>query len=327
MSELAERIGRIAKEHLGPAAEPFLRRELDALGVTLDGLRELHLPVLAERAERTAARVMSSERAATFAKAIRASAGPSRGPDAETFRTVAREALAKDNLDAAASALREGAAALTRANDRASARALLEQAVAMAPADLAAHRRFAAALVNAGDVAGACAEHARFIEVAITRGDVARAWMELTYAREMLGEEPALLAVAEKLVGASAAPASVPQAAAVPEPEPVAVAAAPAERPAAPQPSPSRQAAASASVDEAERLLAAGKLQAATDLLLDLVAHGSTDRRAQRLLIDVGCRLGRRDVAKDKCRLLGLALRLDGRADVAGDVERLASLI
>ena len=80
-------------------------------------------------------------------------------------------------------------------------------------------------------------------------------------------------------------------------------------------------------IDAARRLLSLHKLQAASDLLLDFIAAGYTDREAQRLLIEVDCGLGRRDVARDKCRLLGEAYRLDGRADTANDVERLAAII
>jgi hypothetical protein len=82
-----------------------------------------------------------------------------------------------------------------------------------------------------------------------------------------------------------------------------------------------------ASIDAARRLLSMHKLQAASDLLLDYIAAGYTDREAQRLLIEVDCGLGRRDVARDKCRLLGEAYRLDGRLDIANDVERLGSII
>jgi len=80
-------------------------------------------------------------------------------------------------------------------------------------------------------------------------------------------------------------------------------------------------------IDAARRLLSLHLLQAASDLLLDYIAAGYTDREAQRLLIEVDCGLGRRDVARDKCRLLGTAYRLDGRADRADDVERLAAII
>src|SRR4029077_19106351 len=80
-------------------------------------------------------------------------------------------------------------------------------------------------------------------------------------------------------------------------------------------------------IDAARRLLSLHKLQAASDLLLDYIGAGYTDREAQRLLIEVDCGLGRRDVARDKCRLLGEAYRLDGRIDTANDVERLATII
>jgi len=80
-------------------------------------------------------------------------------------------------------------------------------------------------------------------------------------------------------------------------------------------------------IDAARRFLSMHKLQAASDLLLDYIGAGYTDREAQRLLIEVDCGLGRRDVARDKCRLLGEAYRLDGRIDIANDVERLASMI
>jgi len=82
-----------------------------------------------------------------------------------------------------------------------------------------------------------------------------------------------------------------------------------------------------ATLDAARRLLALHKLQAASDLLLDFIGAGYSDREAQRLLIEVDCGIGRRDVARDKCKLLGAAYRLDGHADTAEDVERLAALI
>ena len=80
-------------------------------------------------------------------------------------------------------------------------------------------------------------------------------------------------------------------------------------------------------LDAARRLLALGKLQSASDVLLDFIGHGFSDREAQRLLIEVDCALGRRDVAKEKCNLLSAAYRLDGRSDVAEDVERLAKIL
>ena len=80
-------------------------------------------------------------------------------------------------------------------------------------------------------------------------------------------------------------------------------------------------------IDAARRLLALGKLQSASDVLLDFIGHGFTDREAQRLLIEVDCAIGRRDVAKEKCGLLSQAYRLDGHGDVADDVERLARIL
>ena len=80
-------------------------------------------------------------------------------------------------------------------------------------------------------------------------------------------------------------------------------------------------------IDAARRLLALGKLPAASDVLLDYIGHGFTDREAQRLLIEVDCAIGRRDVAKEKCGLLSQAYRLDGHGDVADDVERLARIL
>jgi hypothetical protein len=80
-------------------------------------------------------------------------------------------------------------------------------------------------------------------------------------------------------------------------------------------------------LDAARRLLTLGKLQSASDLLLDYIAHGFTDREPQRLLIEIDCAIGRRDTAKEKCQLLSHAYRLDGRTDVAEDVERIARII
>src|SRR5882672_525849 len=80
-------------------------------------------------------------------------------------------------------------------------------------------------------------------------------------------------------------------------------------------------------LDAARRLLALGKLSSASDVLLDYIGHGFTEREAQRLLIEIDCALGRRDVAREKCNLLSHAYRLDGRTDVAEDVERLAKIL
>ena len=357
--------------------------------------------------------------------------------DPASFRGLAQTAVALEDVSAALLALRDGAASLARRGDRAEAISLLTEAVGIAPGDLAAHRRLAAAHANAGDAVAACAEYERYVDYALAEGDSRRAWLELTYARETLGDLPGLVRLVDRLVptGAMPAPARVqpaaapaPRAAAAPQqvsppppPPPEVRRIVPAEppapqriviedqprtrpvgapsamvmqdartmtsvdafddapvdlaariaprtkeaqlkvsqaawkaRPAAdidallasvqPGSTPEQQAASSAiratlliaahdaratetSLDAARQLLSLHKLQAASDLLLDFIGAGYTDREAQRLLIEVDCGLGRRDVARDKCRLLGEAYRLDGRADTANDVERLAAII
>ena len=354
--------------------------------------------------------------------------------DPASFRGLAHTAVALEDVSAALLALRDGAASLARRGDRAQAILLLTEAVGIAPGDLAAHRRLAAAHANAGDAVAACAEYERFVDYALAEGDSRRAWLELTYARETLGDLPGLVRLVDRLVPGGAMPAApkpqptpapraaVPQQVSPPPPQPPEVRRiVPAEPPAPqrividdqprtrpvgapsamlmqdaqtmtsvdtfdetpvdlaariaprtkdaqrkvsqaawkarppvdidallasvqPGSTPEQQAASSAmrasfliaahdaratetSLDAARRLLSLHKLQAASDLLLDFIGAGYTDREAQRLLIEVDCGLGRRDVARDKCRLLGEAYRLDGRADTANDVERLASII
>jgi thioredoxin-like negative regulator of GroEL len=67
-----------------------------------------------------------------------------------------------------------------------------------------------------------------------------------------------------------------------------------------------------------------GHVDAASDLLLQLIAAGVADHDAQRLLVDVARTLGKREVARTKCQLLAHALLLDGRNDLAAEVEALA---
>jgi tetratricopeptide (TPR) repeat protein len=67
-----------------------------------------------------------------------------------------------------------------------------------------------------------------------------------------------------------------------------------------------------------------GHLDAASDLLLQLIAAGVANHDAQRLLVDVIRTVGKREVAKTKCQLLAHALLLDGRTDLAAEVEALA---
>lgn len=87
-------------------------------------------------------------------------------------------------------ALLAGASLCLSHGNRITALALLWAAVAIAPLDLAAHRRLAAMLANGGDLAGAASEHARYQEFLIARGDLARSREEARYAAATLGALP-----------------------------------------------------------------------------------------------------------------------------------------
>ena len=80
-------------------------------------------------------------------------------------------------------------------------------------------------------------------------------------------------------------------------------------------------------LEAARRYIADGRMDAASDLLLQLIAAGIAPHDAQRLLVDVTRNLGRRDVAKAKVQLLVEVLRLDGRTELAAEVEQLAQAI
>src|SRR5213075_2109613 len=58
------------------------------------------------------------------------------------------------------------------------------------------------ALANQGDLISACQEYARFIDAALAQRDTRRAWLELTYGRETLGDLPQLLAIADRVAAA-----------------------------------------------------------------------------------------------------------------------------
>ncbi len=457
----------MAKGYLGPAAQTFLSNELHALGVNANTVGPEHMAGLAEHIREHAARVMGPQRASELADALRrcdAASAPSRGGghklatdaaakllatgrmrqaekayrelvdkhgDRECYVGLAQAQAALEDDAAALNTLREGAARFARAGDRPNAVSLLAAAVTLAPMDLSAHRRLAAALANQGDLPGAVEEYARYVDAALASGDSRRALLEVAYGRETLGDLPGLLALVDRISppGKQAAPADAPRIdgplpparrsllpRTMPDVVPVRAAPTPAkvDRPAAvptPKPAPaartwpqasdtavvqrgartlthaehsdlnapidvlsragvvrrkaeprpatdmeqllktltptgsgldaaamaaSRAAlltsardarATDAVLDAARRLLALGKLQAASDVLLDFIGHGFTEREAQRLLIEIDCALGRRDVAKEKCDLLSHAYRLDGRSDVAEDVERLARIL
>ena len=497
MNALALELLGVAKEYLGPAAPAFLSRELHAMGVNANNVERTHIVPLAERARLAAGKVMDNKKATEFAQALARQGRPveakvandhrlasdaaaklfasgrlrqaetayrelvGKHGDIDSYGGLARTLIALEDRDGALLALREGAAAFARKNDRVNAIALLGVAVEIAPFDLAAHRRFAAALANQGDLISACQEYGRFIDAALAQRDTRRAWLELTYGRETLGDLPQLLAIADRVAAAQggamptppppvrvAATPSTPAGVGAPDgvgaPAPVKIvsvtrppAPAPAKRvpdeaaveakhrsalaaavqartrpeassavvlknaetithaersdltnaaellaraglngtpkpkpePVVPAPrkgfgftprpvaeleaelarhvttgNPAGDAAVAhvratiliaahdarateTTLDAARRLMALHKMQAASDVLLDLIGAGFKDREAQRLLIEVDCELGRRDTAREKCQLLGAAYRLDGQGAVAEDVERLAAIL
>jgi hypothetical protein len=492
VNALALELLGVAKEYLGPAAPAFLSRELHALGVNANNVERTHILPLAERARLAASKVMDNKKASEFAQALAQQGRPaetkvandhhlasaaaaklfasgrlrqaetayrelvSKHGDVDSYGGLVRTLVSLEDRDAALVALREGAAAFARKNDRVNAIALLGIAVEIAPFDLASHRRFAAALANQGDLISACQEYSRFIDTALAQRDTRRAWLELTYGRETLGDLPQLLAIADRVAAAqggamptppppvrvaatpsapapsAAAPAPVkiapvktpppvlapvkrvPDEAAVeakhrsalaaavqartrpeassavvlknaetmthaehsdlanaadllaraglngmPKPKIEPASAKPKAVPFTPRPlaeleaelashvapgNPSGDAAvahvratiliaahdgraAQTALDAARRLMALHKMQAASDVLLDLIGAGFKDREAQRLLIEIDCELGRRDTAREKCQLLGAAYRLDGQGAVAEDVERLAAIL
>jgi thioredoxin-like negative regulator of GroEL len=85
--------------------------------------------------------------------------------------------------------------------------------------------------------------------------------------------------------------------------------------------------AAQAALVAARHFIRDGHTNAASDLLLQLIASGLADHQAQRLLVDVVTSIGKPDVARAKCALLAEALRLDGQAELAMEVERLAQAV
>src|SRR5437867_1837351 len=239
MNALAIELLGVAKEYLGPAAPAFLSRELHALGVNANTVEPAHILPLAERARLAAGKLMDNKRAGELAQALAAHGGEIAPPrvsndhrlaanaaaklfasgrlrqaeaayrelvakhgDADSYTELARTLMSLEDVEAALAVLRDGASALTRKNDRVSAIALLGVAVEIVPTDLAAHRRLAAALANQGDLISACEEYARFIDAALSQRDTRRAWLELTYGRETLGDLPQLLAIADRVAAA-----------------------------------------------------------------------------------------------------------------------------
>ena len=79
-----------------------------------------------------------------------------------------------------------------------------------------------------------------------------------------------------------------------------------------------------AAIEAARRYIADGRMDAASDLLLQLIASGIARHDAQRLLVDVTKSMGKTEVVRTKMRLLVEALRLDGRTELAAEVEQAA---
>jgi tetratricopeptide (TPR) repeat protein len=92
------------------------------------------------------------------------------------------------------SALLRGAATLSRAGNRTAAIVTLVSAVGIAPDDLAAHRRLAAAFAIAGDGDQARSEYDRFIGRLQARGCPAAAAEEGEYASMLFGARPIAIA-------------------------------------------------------------------------------------------------------------------------------------
>jgi thioredoxin-like negative regulator of GroEL len=85
--------------------------------------------------------------------------------------------------------------------------------------------------------------------------------------------------------------------------------------------------AAQAALVAARHFIKDGRTNAASDLLLQLIASGLANHQAQRLLVEVVRSIGKPEVARAKCALLAEALRLDGQAELAVEVERLAQAV
>lgn len=92
-------------------------------------------------------------------------------------------------------ALLAGAATLARSGNRTAAIAALLCATDIAPDDLTAHRRLAAAYAIAGDRVGAGCEYDRFVARLEAHGSFAAASVERTYAATILAA-PTPLAIA-----------------------------------------------------------------------------------------------------------------------------------
>lgn len=274
-------------------------------------------------------------------------------PDAPGgYRGVAKVRMERADRPGALAALRDGAARMAKAGAHAGVVSLLSEALQLDPLDPASHRRLAAAHSLAGEADAAAEEYVRYVR-ATAATDPAAAQRETRYGLDSLGSLPRLVALGREVGLESAAPfdARGDPPAAPEAPAPVTAedwTAPPAVAPRQREPEPELDAtedpmaadlraaeyiamgdprAAQAALIAARHFIADGRTNAASDLLLQLIASGRADHQAQRLLVDVVSSIGKRDVARAKCVLLAEALRLDGQAELAVEVERLAQAV
>jgi len=266
------------------------------------------------------------------------------------YRGLAKVHVELGDPKAALATLRQGAAACAKATERPAAIALLREAVALDPLDVTSHRHLAATLALAGQHGAAIDEVARYADAATAAGRLDRAQLEVAYAVERFPSDDALHELRRRFgVSVAVAPVGPIDASAVAmetleiesdEADSVATAAASAPAPVelpppVGEPAGTEERAAmligTRDPDAAQAALAAarahldhGRTDAASDLLLQVIAGGFADHRAQRMLVDVVRAMGRPEVARVKCKLLAQKLRLDGHDDLAGELELLA---
>ncbi len=268
------------------------------------------------------------------------------------YRGLAKVQVELEDPKAALTTLRQGAAACAKATERAAAIALLKEAVTLDPLDVASHRHLAATLALAGQGGAAIDEYRRYADAAMAAGQPERARLEVAYAVERLPADDALrelggrfgvtgreaaMAPASEMRGAATATLEIESDEAEPAAAATASAAVVGHAPAAEAPGDEERAAlligtrdpsaAQAALAAARVHLEQGRTDAASDLLLQVIAAGFADHGAQRMLVDVVRTMGRPDVARVKCKLLAQKLRLEGHEDLAGELELLAQSV
>lgn len=241
------------------------------------------------------------------------------------YRGLAKVQLELEDRTAALATLRDGAASCSRGGERAAAIGLLQEAVGLDPLDRISHRHLAAALALARREAEAAAEYGRFADAQLAAGGREQARLELAYGLERFPDASPLRELAARLgheasSGETGEPSGGSSDVRVRTLED-------AERRAAMLFAVGDPGAAAAALRVARAHLAAGHRDAASDLLLQLVASGLADHDAQRMLVEVASAVGRPEVARAKCELLAETLRLQGRDDLAREIEQLAQAV